>query len=78
LRKNGKAKAISTFNLGRQINRIVCEVLSGRLVAEDEPAFWAVGDSDKNVDEFLLPKTAAQYEVEVESLPELFRKIHDL
>jgi len=77
LRKNGKE--VNTPNdeihgLGVKIRRTI-EQLGGNLVEENYECYWANKDGDKNIGQYQLPKTAAQYEIDAVKLPELFNEI---
>lgn len=77
LRKNRGATASQNDILGREIRRIV-ESLGGKLDKEDAPAYWANSETDKNIGEFNLPKTAAQYQIPISQMVELFTRLNDL
>jgi len=81
LRKNEKALKIPNdgFNgLGQIIYDIIVNELSGKKVEDNYSSFWANAEGDKNIDKYLLPKSSAQYEIDIEKLPELYRKIKTL
>lgn len=74
LRKNGKATNLPNDEirgLGAEIRRTI-EELGGRIIEENHECYWANKDGDKNIGKFNLPKTAAQYEIDVNQLPKLF------
>ncbi len=72
LRKNGKAVNQSNQKLGKEIYSIM-ERLGGMKIEPVQPAFWANTSGDKNIDEFLLPKDAHQYEIEIEKIVDLYK-----
>ena len=77
LRKNEKAANLPNdeiHGLGAEIRRTI-EKLGGHLTIKNQACFWANEDGDKNIGKFNLPKTAAQYEIEVDKLPQLFETI---
>ena len=42
----------------------------------EEPCFW--GETGSFIDQYQLPKTAMQYRINVDMLPELYRQLLDL
>lgn len=77
LRKN--EKAMNTPNdeihgLGVKIRKTI-EQLGGHIAEENHECYWANKDGDKNIGQNQLPKTAAQYEIDTDKLPELFNEI---
>jgi len=75
LRKNGRAENVRTIDLGGKIRKTIEENLDGHIVEREQECFWANGDNDKNIGEFALPKTAAQYHIDENRLPELYREL---
>lgn len=78
LRKNEIANNIPNdgiSGLGLRICRLI-EHLGGRKVNETVPSFW--DDTDSHVQQYGLPKTAAQYEIDVNRLPELFLSLQNI
>ena len=76
LRKNEKAVNIPNDEiqgLGVKINRAI-KNLKGKEIGERD-CYWANEDGDKNIDKYNLPKTATQYEIDVDKLPKLFETI---
>ncbi|MBR1991666.1 MAG: hypothetical protein IJ986_05285 [Bacteroidales bacterium] len=78
LRKNGKE--VNTPNdeihgLGVKIRRTI-EQLGGNIVEENHECYWANKDGDKNIGQYQLPKTAAQYEISIEKLTELYTQLN--
>lgn len=78
LRKN--EKAVDTPNdeihgLGVKIRRTI-EQLGGNIVEENHECYWANKDGDKNIGQYQLPKTAAQYEISIEKLTELYTQLN--
>lgn len=73
LRKNDKAANVSNEKLGKEIREII-ENLGGELLEQDVPSQWG---NDKNVDRYMLPKTAAQYRIGFERASELYSELND-
>ena len=78
LRKNNFHSNIGNKELGKKIRNIICNDLHGALTDEDQPAFWANDNNDKNINEYLLPKTAAQYQLNENNLNDLYRLLINL
>lgn len=77
LRKNGIAKSIpndEVNGLGFRICRII-EGLGGKKIEDNFPAYWPIHDGDPNIDKYKLPKTSAQYEIEVNKVSEIFKEL---
>ena len=74
IRKNKKRDKESNDEIGKEIRKIV-ESLGGYLIAEDVPVMWDTREGAKNICEICLPKTAAQYEIEFDKLPDLFKAL---
>lgn len=68
LRKNGKAEELDNVLLGRKIADLITS-FGGRFAESDVPALWNSSYDDK------LPMTSQQYIVDVEKLPDLFKKL---
>lgn len=78
LRKNNKAINIPNDGfggLGQIIYHIIVDELSGVKVEDNFLSFWANEVNDKNIDKVILPKTSAQYEIDMSNLPELYRRL---
>lgn len=75
LRKNRYAENVKTIDLGGKIRKTIEENLGGHIVEREQECFWANADGDKNVGEFALPKTATQYFINENKLPELYREM---
>ena len=78
LRKNGKAINVPNdeiHGLGVKIKRTI-EELGGHLVEESYECYWANDDNDKNIGQFNLPKTAAQYQIDENQLPLLYNELN--
>lgn len=77
LRKNEQAVTIpndGAQGLGRKIYDLIIS-LGGKKIADDQACFWESEENSKNIGQFALPKTAAQYEMDVKKLPELFNTL---
>ena len=70
LRKNEKATELDNRTVGRKIADLVTD-LGGRFAESNEPVIWALSYNDK------LPKTSQQYIIDVDKLPDLFRRLVD-
>lgn len=75
LRKNGRRSAVGNDDLGRWI-RTTVETLGGQLAEENAAVFWAAGDADKNIGEFALPRTAAQYLIPIALISDLYSRLN--
>ena len=79
LRKNNLAINIPNQGfggLGETIFDIIVE-LGGNKVTDSQESFWDTNDGSKNISEILLPKTSAQYEISVETLSTIYRKLYE-
>jgi hypothetical protein len=77
LRKNGIAKDIpndEVNGLGFRICRII-EGLGGKKVKDDIPVYWPTPGNDGNIDKYKLPKTSAQYEIDVNKISEIYKEL---
>jgi len=74
LRKNNYAKNITNDELGKKIHTIIANI-GGRLIEHDQITFWDNDKNAKNINELLLPKTAAQYEVDLSQLPQIYQSL---
>ena len=79
LRKNNKARNKKTIDLGKEILKLI-ESLDGRIIdaERDTECFWDTRIDSKNIGEFLLPKTAAQYEIDTERLNNLYQILNEM
>lgn len=78
LRKNEKAENISNDEiqgLGRKIYNLIVHELSGEKVIDNHPSYWANLIGDKNVEKFNLPKTSAQYKINIKNIGKLYESI---
>jgi hypothetical protein len=64
--------------LGQNIIHKYITELGGSKIADNQESFWDIRNDSKNISENLLPKTSAQYEIEIAKLPELFAKLMEL
>ena len=70
LRKNSKANESDNRVIGRKIADLVTS-FGGSFAESNEPVLWALSfDND-------LPRTAQQYIIDVEKLPDLFKKLNN-
>ena len=80
LRKNNKAKGVpndESTGLGRKIYELIMNQLGGEKVKESYPAYWANLSNDKNIAKLGLPKTSAQYEINVSELERLYVELNN-
>ncbi|MDR2720679.1 MAG: hypothetical protein LBB15_00100 [Puniceicoccales bacterium] len=78
LRKNDKAKKIPNDEikgLGRKIYDLIVTKLGGEKVADSQPSIFACETGDKNIEKFNLPKTSAQYEIEVGKMGDVYDEL---
>lgn len=71
LRKNGKAVNIGNQELGRKIKEVM-DGLGAVLGNRNEPSLWALTFINDNL---ALPKTSQQYDLNIDSFPDLFREL---
>lgn len=71
LRKNEKAKNVTTKQLGLKILKLI-ENLGGKLTKHDERCSWNTDAISETIDEFNLPKTASQYILDSHKLDNLY------
>ena len=77
LRKNGKAMNIPNDGiqgLGRKIYDLII-ALGGIKVSDDEASYWGTKLEDVSISQFGLPKSSAQYEIDLNQLPTLFNEL---
>lgn len=83
MRKNNYGVNISNERLGFLICRIIdggdggVSVINGKKEFDDVPVLWPIGD-DKKINSLRLPKTSAQYEIELSMLPKLYEELMNL
>lgn len=78
LRKNGKANDIPNDEkqgLGGKIYNLIVKELGGKKIIENHPSYWANSNGDKNIDKLNLPKTSAQYEVDINKIQLLYEEL---
>lgn len=79
LRKNNKAVSIPNDGfggLGQKIHDLICSKLNGSKINDNDPVYWESEISSKNIGEFNLPKTSAQYEIEISRLSDLYSDLN--
>jgi len=74
IRKNGKRKNENNDAIGKEIRKVI-ENLGGHLTRTRRPAKWDTSVCASNVGRKKLPKTAAQYEIDFDKLPDLFKAL---
>lgn len=80
LRKNGIAKDIPNDEingLGFKIRRII-ESLGGKIFEENFPSYWPIPEKDDKIDKYELPKTSAQYLIDIDLISDVFKEISKL
>ena len=79
LRKNGKAKDIpnsGTGGLGRKIYELICNIYNGKKVQGSCLSYWPIILKDNHIGEYELPRTSAQYMININNLPKLFSDLN--
>ncbi len=74
IRKNGLLPEITNDKLGKKILNLIVGIFSGFKIGDDIPCVWAT-DDDKITNKYNLPRTAAQYEVKLSGLSEIYEHI---
>lgn len=77
LRKNEKQQKTTTIQLGRKIQTLIEKDLGGKLIDRDKESHWANEDTDKNIGEYGLPKTSAQYKISIDKIGKLYEAINN-
>lgn len=75
LRKNEKATIIPNDGiqgLGHNIYDLIVTELGGERVNENYPSYWANLQNDRNIGQYNLPRTSAQYEIDSSKLEDLY------
>jgi hypothetical protein len=78
LRKNNKSINVPNDEingLGIKIFELIVDRLGGKKVIDNNPSYWANLMGDKNIEKFNLPKTSAQYEIDVNKIGELYEEL---
>jgi len=79
LRKNGKAENVPNdeiTGLGRRIYNLIVDELGGRKVEDSFPCRWETNDDAQSISKYNLPKTAAQYEININQLTNLYNRLN--
>ncbi len=77
LRKNGKAEDVRNDDLGTKIRYLICDNLNGKKLKEGHPSYWPGEPGDHHIGEDELPKTAAQYEIDICRMCKLYKAINE-
>lgn len=80
LRKNNIATEIPNDEingLGQIIYKII-DKLGGQKIADSQESLWPNSIGDKNIGKYNLPKTSAQYSLEIDKLPKLYEELAKL
>ena len=75
LRKNKKAADVPNDTLGLKILDMIENDFCGKKIRSNEPAYWSNFMEDKNVDQFHLPKTSAQYKIDTNKIGQLYEQL---
>ena len=77
LRKNNKTQNQRTIDLGNRILTLMEKIGAQIIQSErDKECFWDVRGDSKNINEFGLPKTSAQYEININNLIDLYSELN--
>ena len=79
LRKNEKAMDIHNDVLGEKIRKLIEEDKEKKIYGikmKQEPCLWAREDGDENIGPYNLPKTATQYWIDTDKLPQLYEELN--
>lgn len=77
LRKNNKGLNVpndGAQGLGLKILKLV-EELGGEKISENHDTHWANEMNDKNIGQYNLPKTSAQYHIDTQQLGQLYETL---
>lgn len=77
LRKNNIATSTpndEANGLGFRICRII-EDLGGEKIEDNSLAYWPIPEGAANIDKYKLPKTSAQYEIDVDKVSSIYLKL---
>jgi len=80
LRKNNLAANIPNEGIGG-LGRIIFDIiveLGGVKIMDSQESFWDIRSDSRNISENMLPKTSAQYEINVDILPQLYEKLTEM
>ena len=78
LRKNGKSRDVANDGvggLGRKVHDLICNELNGRKIEDDAPSYWPGVDGDHHIGKYDLPRTSAQYVIEIDRVNDLYRAL---
>ncbi|MGD0710901.1 MAG: hypothetical protein ABR968_06930 [Bacteroidales bacterium] len=78
LRKNGKALSISNIVIGKKIRTILKTKFVIDPIEYDKQSHWANKTGDKNIDKTKLPKTSAQYEIDIKDIESLYKELNKI
>lgn len=80
LRKNNIANNIPNDDiqgLGSRIRKTI-ESLGGKKVEENAPVYWPIPEKNGQIDKYKLPKTSAQYEIDIDCLSDIYKELSKL
>ncbi len=77
LRKNRKAGNISNEIIGKKIRKILKENFEINPIRKNSKSFWSTKNSEKSIDRLKLPKTSAQYSIEIEHIEKIYSFFND-
>lgn len=78
LRKNNIATEIPNDEingLGQIIYKAIVDKLGGKKIADNQESLWPNSIGDKNIGKYSLPKTSAQYSMDIDMLPKLYAEL---
>lgn len=77
LRKNEKAVGKTNEVLGEDIRKFIEDekTINGKKL-EKELCYWANEGDDKNIGQMNLPKSATQYWIDTDKLPQLYEELN--
>lgn len=77
LRKNSIAKDIpndEVNGLGFRICRII-EGLGGKKIEDNVSVYWPLPEKDDKIDKYKLPKTSAQYQIDINIISNIYKEL---
>ncbi len=77
LRKNKKSEKESNEQIGKKIRILIRDKFKIDPIVYDQQSHWANKSGDKNIDAYNLPKTSAQYDIDIVDFFELYRELND-
>jgi hypothetical protein len=75
IRKNNKAEMESNEILGKKIRNFIRDTFEINPIEYNQQSYWLNKSDDKNIGAFNLPKTSAQYDLDIEHFTELYGEL---